>query len=269
MLKKLMKHEFRATGRTMLPFYVLVLVSALCGNLSMRSLMDSDSTFLSILGGLLTAFFVLSLFAMCIATPVLMVWRFHKNLLGDEGYLMMTLPVSVHQQVWSKLLVSAVWTLTTLVVLIGSVFLLVMDLEGLSYTAHLFFKILHSINAEMALNGVAFCLELLVLGFFASCTLCLQCYASMSIGHSFANHKVLWSIGIYLAIQFLLQLLGSTLLITAGDVIIEKLLSMVSNASPYWGPHFSMMGLILSQLIYGAVFYVITVWFLRNKLNLE
>ena len=38
-----------------------------------------------------------------------MVVRFRNNLMTDEGYLMFTLPVSVHQLLWSKLLVSMLW----------------------------------------------------------------------------------------------------------------------------------------------------------------
>ena len=50
MLRKLLKHEFRATGRVILPIFGLLLLSAVGANLSIRGMLDSDSTFLSTLG---------------------------------------------------------------------------------------------------------------------------------------------------------------------------------------------------------------------------
>ena len=44
---------------------------------------------------------------------VLMVNRFRTNLMGDEGYVTFTLPVSSHQIVWSKIIVSTVWFIAT------------------------------------------------------------------------------------------------------------------------------------------------------------
>ena len=49
-----------------------------------------------------------------------MLQRFYQNLLGTRGYIMFTLPASVHQQVWSKLIVSAVWFIATGVAVILS-----------------------------------------------------------------------------------------------------------------------------------------------------
>ena len=53
MLKKLLKHELRATGRIMLPMFLLVLVSAVFANLSTRFLLETDHDFLNLLGILL------------------------------------------------------------------------------------------------------------------------------------------------------------------------------------------------------------------------
>ena len=53
---------------------------------------------------------------LCCFQKCFLIQRFYKNLLRDEGYLMLTLPASVHQQVWSKLIVSSVWFIITGVV---------------------------------------------------------------------------------------------------------------------------------------------------------
>ena len=52
-----------------------------------------------------------SSFAIAVLCFVSTVQRFYKNLLGREGYLMHTLPVTETQLILSKLLTSMVWVL--------------------------------------------------------------------------------------------------------------------------------------------------------------
>ena len=101
MLRKLLKHEFRATARIMLPLFGLLVLASVGANLSIRGMLDSDSTFLSTLGTILIMLFTVAIVAVGIMAFILMINRFYKNLLQDEGYVMMTLPVSIHQQIWT------------------------------------------------------------------------------------------------------------------------------------------------------------------------
>ena len=107
MLGKLMKHEFRATARIMLPVMGAMVALALLANLSIRGLAGnlSDIPMLRILFVLIIIFFSVAVVATIVMSLVIMVSRFYRNLLKDEGYLMFTLPVSVHELIWSKLIV--------------------------------------------------------------------------------------------------------------------------------------------------------------------
>ena len=108
MLRKLMKHEFRATGRVMGPLFGLLLIAAIAARFSVGVLLESSARFLNLLGGLFVTAFAIAIAGVCVMSLVLMINRFRTNLLGDEGYIMFPLPASVHQQIWSKLIVSAV-----------------------------------------------------------------------------------------------------------------------------------------------------------------
>lgn len=66
--------------------------------------------------------FFLSVMALAAVTVVVIVYRFYKNLLGSEGYLMHTLPVTVHQLIWSKLIAAVVWMAVTSVCIYGCLF---------------------------------------------------------------------------------------------------------------------------------------------------
>ena len=95
MLGKLIKHEFRATGRILLPLLGAELLLSVLAGFSVRGLDRVEN--MGILGVMyvttLVVFF-LGLFALSVVAFVLMIQRFYKNLLRDEGYLSMTLPVT-------------------------------------------------------------------------------------------------------------------------------------------------------------------------------
>ena len=102
MLGKLIKHEFRATGRIMLPLLGAELLLSVLAGLSIRGLDRMENMgFLGVTYVLTLVVFFLGLFALGVVAFVLMIQRFYKNLLRDEGYLAMTLPVSVDEQIWA------------------------------------------------------------------------------------------------------------------------------------------------------------------------
>ena len=47
MLRKLLKHEFRATARIMLPMFGLLVLASVGANFSIRGMLDSENTLLS------------------------------------------------------------------------------------------------------------------------------------------------------------------------------------------------------------------------------
>ena len=187
MLMKLLKHEFRATARIMGPLYLILLAAALAANLT-AGLLDADSFILNIVSALIVMAWFVAVIGVFIVAFILMLQRFYKNLLGDEGYLMFTLPVSVHQHVWSKLIVSAVWFILTGVVVVLSVLVLAFNVSFLTDLAEVFPKLFEQLNAYYAFNGTAFMLEGLILLFAGCMTFSLQFYAALAVGHSFPNH---------------------------------------------------------------------------------
>ena len=265
MLRKLMKHEFRATGRVMGPLFGLLLIAALAARFSVGVLLESDARFLNLLGGLFTTAFVIAIVGVCVMSLVLMINRFRTNLLGDEGYIMFTLPASVHQQIWSKLIVSAVWFIATGLAVVAAGFILVAQQGFWLEIRRGFAEIFRHLTAYYAFNGTAFLLELLALIFVGCCVLCLEFYAAMAIGHSFANHKVLYSVLSFLGLQFVMQLLSGGILVGTN----YDLLAVSLPSDGVLAMHSVMLTVIASTAVFGAVYYVITTMFLKKRLNLE
>ena len=155
MLIKLMKHEFRATGRIMLPLYLVLLVTAVGANATTRGLLSTQYRILDMLGVLLVAAFGIAIISVCVMSIVVMVERFYKNLLQDEGYLMMTLPVSVHQQVWAKAIVSTVWFAATVLMVILACLVMAYDVGLVSEMFLAIGEVVNQLTAYYALNGMA------------------------------------------------------------------------------------------------------------------
>lgn len=273
MLNKLIKHEFRATGRIMLPLLAAELLLSVLAGLSARGMERMED--MSFLGGMyivvLVTFF-LGLFAIGVVALVLMIQRFYKSLLRDEGYLSMTLPVSVDGHIWAKLIVSFVWFAA--VALVSALAMLVVISIGADrFLSDMFrFDISWDImREELAVVGggniALFFLELLVLAFLGIGAVCLRCYASMAIGCSAANHKLLLSFVAYFVIGIVLSLIANTLtfaVLPHLDVhfLFDRVEDTMLAAHAFMGIN------ILGSALMFALFYFVTRWFLKNRLNL-
>ncbi len=217
MLGKLIKHELRATSRTMLPLFAVLSVMSVIAGFSMRQLefqQDMPAFVEIVMVMLFVAFFAVMVATIDMAY-VVMISRFYKNLLGDEGYLMLTLPVSAHSHIWAKILVSCLWFVVTglLVALLMTVFALIVSGSDIGYILstmpslkELFTQFL-DYSGHSGLSLAVFIAEVIAVGFVGIVYICLQFYAAMAVGHSFSNHKILYSVLAFVTISIIISLL--------------------------------------------------------------
>lgn len=217
MLRKLLKHEFRATARIMLPLYLVLLVTAVGANITTQGLSNSSYQILRLLGALLAMAFGVAIIGVCVMSLVVMVQRFYKNLLGDEGYVMLTLPVNLHQQVWSKLIVSAVWFAATFLAVVLAALMVSFNVGSLTVFFRGIGELLEQLTAYYALNGAAMAVEFLAMCFFGCCAMCLHFYASLAVGHSFPTHKMAWSVLWFFVFSFAAQFLFGTAMVVLDE----------------------------------------------------
>ena len=269
MLRKLLKHEFRATARVMLPLYLVILLLALGTRVTSAWVeVASYQPFLDILFGLITIGFVLALVAVFIVAVVLMILRFRSNLMADEGYVMFTLPVSTHQLIWSKLIVSTVWFAGACIVDGLALLVMVVDRAFFSGLGDALTELFHQLNSYYVGNGLAFVVEMILL-FVVSCViLCLSFYTPLAIGHAFARHKMLLSVVFFFAIQIVAEIIFG-LVVTMGIPFADPLSSFFRGLTPTQTVHGFMIGSILVSAIYGLVLYLLTIRMLHRHLNLE
>lgn len=280
MLIKLLKHEFRATGRIMLPMYLVLLATAVGSNFASRGIWDSGFAVLEILSALIVIAFGVAIFGVFVVAFLLMIQRFYKNLLQDEGYLMFTLPVSVHQHIWAKLIVSAVWFILTFLAVILASFVVAFDVDFLGGFFEFIgdiFQGLQKLEISETLNGTAVLAELAVLMFLGLMAFSLQFYAALAAGHSRPNHKMVWSVVFFFVFQFVMQMAGGTLLMGLDRFDFLRFLRFRYswepapswNITPMTAIHIGLLIVIAGTVVYGAIYYAVTTFFLKRHLNLE
>ncbi|NMA55206.1 MAG: hypothetical protein GX952_04665, partial [Firmicutes bacterium] len=102
MLRKLLKYEIKATARVFLPLYLILFTMAIVNKLiSLIFPLGIETP--KVVG---MAIYSAILVGMFVATFVMILQRFYKNLLANEGYLMFTLPTVSWKLICSKLLVA-------------------------------------------------------------------------------------------------------------------------------------------------------------------
>ncbi|MDO5415069.1 MAG: hypothetical protein Q4F78_06350 [Bacillota bacterium] len=212
--------------------------------------------------------------AMIVITIFIVILRFYKGLLGDEGYLMHTLPVKPWQLITSKGIVACAVVMISIICAVLSVLILVGidDISGLVTGAKEFFAVLGE-EPRMILVII----EVIILAIFGTMASIYHIYAAMAIGQLTGKHRLLASLGAYIAINIALTVLA-TVIIVVGDMtgidvwLSEWLWSIEASVG------MNNDGFILVQAGLGAAFvvvivqlaafHVITERILSKKLNL-
>ena len=264
MFGKLLKYDFRSMWKQFAFIWPAALALALVNHFTVNGL-GSSSGAEETAAGISMLVYVAILMAMFIVALVFTIQRFYKGLLGDEGYLMHTLPVRPWQLIGAKLLCAVITTVLSVIVAVASILVIMpWDREmlgelfrGLEYV----FTHWNNQATQGVIGILEFCLMMMV--FFAAGY--LQLYLSMSIGHLFSKNRVAFSVIAFIAINAVVSTLSGTLLLPLSDVLSDIINSMNGVTSF----HAAMWTIIAGELVLSAIFFAGTEFILRKKLNLE
>ena len=277
MLKKLLKYEFRATARTYGGMYLALLAASVLFGGSVWRWNGTNSDAYSTLVGLLSLVYTAVLIGTAVVTIMTIVQRFYRNLLGREGYLMHTLPVTETQLVTSKLISSTVWSLCSILAACLSfgilAVLMMADMDLLEQLPWLFSQLREAFSQF----SIEFWEALLFSGLvcFVRMVSAIACiYAACMVGHQFKNHPALAGILSFFVMQYVQGWLEKLLQIGTG-VYEAAIYTVVGDAGSiknalsalgYMGSAALTLGIAVA---FGVFWFGLTVWLMRNKLNLE
>lgn len=254
MLWKLLKYDFRSMGKSFALIWPAALVLALINHFTLPydENLKEGSELLTVI---MIIAFTAVLLAMFVAVMIFVIQRFYKGLLGDEGYLMHTLPVHPWQLVISKLVCAVVTALVSLAVAFFACILMVPIRWGqvlrIAFFQDLWEGILHNPDA------IVYLLEFLLLVVIALALVTTMAYLSMAVGHLF-RRRVIMSVAAFIA----LDILGTVYLNLLGKLnLLEDIL--------YTSTHAAFLGSSLTMLVPCVLLAAGTVWILGHRLNLE
>jgi hypothetical protein len=230
----------------------------------------------SFVTGMMGFLYGLLIVAIVVITMITIIMRFYKNVLGDEGYLMMTLPVTEDAHIVAKLIAALIWSIASSIVILISILFLISSSFDLSI-----FRQMREALVEASQAGVNVPFELfLVFAFilFGFISNVLIFYTAMAIGPNLTKNRLLGSFLAYIIIYIVTQILstiGVVIWYLAGSV--EGVMVAINNSYDAYSSVTSgltmMNGVLITSLvtmlICCAAAYLITRYFLKHKLNLS
>ena len=243
MFWNLVRYEFKNVNKWYLALYGAVLaLSALIGAQasSLKSIDTPDQQMIMLVFlGLVFGGLIITL---SISTLILIIRRFKGSVYDRQGYLTLTLPVSEHQIILSKLLGAFIWSLASSLVFILSIYIILV-LTGANF--------LDIFSLEYLFKFYMDSFWLSVISFILSTVAGILCiYLAISIGQLFNEYRTALAVLAYIVIQTILGFVGLNLRI---DIDYNWMISFE----------------IVKDLILSAAFYLGTYYILKNKVNLQ
>lgn len=269
MLGKLLKYELKASARTLLPLYAgIAILSLVCGLFlatQADAFMHSDK--MNLFFGILYLLLFALLVAMGVLTIVSIIQRFYKNLLGDEGFLMFTLPVSSITLLGSKLLAAMIWTLASSIV--GMLSFMLTFLFPVLLTGDITWNQILYISNEMwdsllsYPSAVTFLFQIFLGSFLSIIVTVLMAYLAMMIGQlqPFSRHQIIVSFVSFFLIGWAFSTIFSLLPFNDRMFDFSYMDSVTAMTTAIWIP-------LLEALVQAVILFFGTNWLMRNKLNL-
>lgn len=259
MLGKLIKYEFKATSRIFLPLLLLLVVLTPITKFVVS--LDIFKGFAKIIPGLTLFFYGALIICICVSTFIFMIYRFYKNLLTEEGYLMFTLPTSIHSLVLSKAIVSFFWSIVCYPATVLSIIIVAYTPTIKDKFFYYYDVLANSLYTETKFNLSVFLFWTVVLIIVAQIYSIFYAYCSIAIGQLYGKHKILGAIAAAFVLYIALQIISSSIMFPLTMSIEEddfrKIITVIYPASA-----------AISVAI-TSIFYFVTTHLLQKKLNLN
>lgn len=266
MLNKLLKYELKATGRIFLPLFLALMLFAVINRFMLSPEKFDTPAMISM------AIYIIIMVGMFVMTFIMMIQRFHKNLLSDEGYLMLTLPVKPWKHIVSKLFVSMLWMVVSGITALLSILIIALKKGDLTQFAKGFAALHQQAFKELGTLLYLMSFEMIIGLLIGLASGILIIYASITIGHLFNKHKMLASFGAFIGLSTFSEILSKLF-----SLIIPRIAHFsnihISSYSDFIGmqPILQLMiasGIIITGLL-SVAYFSVTNYILSKRLNLE
>lgn len=265
MLGKLMKYEWKATWKLLLPANLVIAVMTIIA-WCMTNMVEYSTTEFQLADFfevMVILTYVASMFAVYVGTTIFLIYRFYTSTYGDQGYLLHTLPVDTHHIMLAKVIVSASWLLINAVMITGSVLFLFTAREDafLTMMEGVMDVIEFMSGEEITIFTMVMTLVAYVFSLFAKV---LKVGACISLGQLSSNHKLLLSFAWYIGIYMVEGLLSGLYFVIR--LAFQEHVSYMDYLS-YYDTQWEIT--LLAGILGCVVYYILTWYVMDRKLNLD
>lgn len=274
MLRKLLKHEFIATGRIMGIIYAVVALIMGYILVSYFAFQRDEASIGQMLG--ITVLMLIST-CMFILTAVIMVTNFQKTLYGDQGYLSFTLPVKSVSLLASKVITSTIWFVAAFACLIGTMaltmFVVREDMLGDNYET--IESILPLVLGGKSLGTIVTYVAYRLFSLFVSFAMfTLEVYFAITVANTrpFQKHYILWTVVFSVAIIAITQKIAILIsdAIEFGLVITEDTVSLLTKNTEYVMNSLPLdLVSVIVSVLFGIGFFYGTFYLMSKKVNIR
>ena len=257
MLGQLLKYDFRAMWKQFSIIWPAALVIALINRFTLPFNTKGGLVANNELVAVITmSVFVGVLCAMFVVAMVFVLTRFYKGLLGDEGYLMHTLPVQTWQLILSKLICAlAVTILNVVVSMLAMVLMMPIDWTDL-FDVIMWQRLVQGLAQQP--DAILYLVEFFLMVIMAMALMIAVVYLSMAIGHLFHRRRIFMSVVAFFAID----IVGNIVLTLLANTGLAYEITTLGGHLSFW------IGIVLLA-IPAVVLFLATSYILKNRLNLE
>ena len=276
MLGKIIKHEFKATWKSIVGMFAIIIAMLIISSVSYM-LQDNDydvmpTDILNIVTGISIFLLVMSLICGSVIIIVVMCKRFFDSVYSNQGYLTLTLPVNKLTILNGKIITYFVWSVATLLVVIPS---------GWAYICLLadedFSKIFDYISDYLYECDNFFTQVVIPLlsGAFSIIQFFLFIFACLSMGQLSNKHKIGSAIGwgfIFRVIQSVIGGIASYFFTLANKGVVSSvILGFLTGRGRIYTDSYNKVIFFnfFMVLVFTAFYYMITGIIMTKKVNLQ
>ena len=263
MLGKLIKYDLKANRNVFLLMYAVLMATAVGTRISFIdwiSRFDEISMAVSVIGSVLMFSYVIALIAINVICMVLIVRRFYTHLFGGEGYLTFTLPVSMEEHFFSKVLSAVIIYVVTLLAQGTSVLILTVGTFDKAVAEEVM-KVIGQLFSDIIPVGDI--IGQAVISIFAMLSSLLMIYFSICAGQMVNRHRVISAVVVYFGLNAVRNVVNTWI----AEAFMKINPSGFGVEFRYDPVYYVFTGVFLAIQLVG--FSVGSIMIMKKKLNLE
>ena len=205
MLRKIFKYEWKTILPLMLGIHGVGLAVAIFCRIGIDLMGGVDRPDASIMAIMLLLAAIMAIGCVVFYTYFYGGYRFYKTVFTQQGYLTNTLPVTADLLIWGKGLTAVIWIVIDFLWAIVAICILVLSPKD---AAEVLRGLPHAVASLFHNKMPLFAWLLVTTTLITPFCMVIQVYVAAAIGNLFTGHKLLATIGSFIGIGFIQQVLA-------------------------------------------------------------